>query len=294
MKLLKSVQVVVLAGLLFATNPARASKTVTNFAYVQSMEMGVVYARCVPEETEGTKGTTKIYRVGKDRDELMDSYNWYSKNAVVLAWSPIEGKVAVMALGGAPTSKGDGQTELSFYLGGKFLNSYTSQDLKAWGADVWQRGGRSAIFKVLGQEQIPGTNDYVFSIEIKGKKFSFDILTGKPFIARLSSQVKPANRTQYKSVLDASRWANPYLVVQQEGVEVVSPTTTPNRKLIPVENLQKTLLELPISAWPYGKVVAWQENGARGDNPRLQKQNKADAERILKSLQVEIERWPGA
>lgn len=170
-----------LAGLLLSTSPARASRTTTNFAYLQSMEMGVVYARCVPEETKGTKGTTKIYRVGKDQDELMDSYNWYCKG-VVLAWSPIEGKVAVMALGGAPTIGAVGQTELSFYIGGKFLRSYTSQDLKAWGADVWQRGGRSAIFKVLGAEQIPGTNDYVFSIEIKGKKLSFDILTGKLYI----------------------------------------------------------------------------------------------------------------
>lgn len=173
---------VVLLFLAFATGQAQASRTTTNFPYVQSMQMGVFYARCVPQAIEGTKGTTKIYHVGKDQDELMNSYDWYAKNGLVLAWSPIVGKVAVMALGGSPTDGPGTQTEISFYLGGKFLKAYTSQDLKGWGADVWQRGGRGAIFQVLEQEQIPGTNEYVFSIEIKGKKFSFDILTGKPYV----------------------------------------------------------------------------------------------------------------
>ncbi len=182
MKLRKPVRITMLTSLLLAACPVWASRPVPNFPYVQSMQMGVFYARCIPEEAEGTKGTTKIYRVRKDQDELVDSYDWYAKKGLVLAWSPIVGKVAVMALGGAPNAAPDKQTELSFYLGGKFLNSYTSQDLKEWGADVWQRGGRGAIFKVLGEEQIPGTNEYVFSIEIKDKKFSFDILTGKPYI----------------------------------------------------------------------------------------------------------------
>jgi hypothetical protein len=181
MKLPTSAWIRTLPFLLIATDPASASKSVVNFPFVQSMEMGVFYARCIPDEPQGTKGTTKIYRVHKSQDELVDSYDWYAKNGLELAWSPIAGKVAVIALGGAQNTEQEEQTELSFYLGGKFLSSYTSRDLEKWGADVQLRFG-SAIFKVLGSEQIPGTNEYVFSIEIKGKKILFDILTGKPYI----------------------------------------------------------------------------------------------------------------
>lgn len=159
------------------TCQGQASKERLNFTYVKSGPDGVFYARCVPTEDKGTRGTTKVYFVNKDKDTLQDSYNWYTKNGVVLSWSPIAGKVAIMALGDDSSAKGP--HTLTFYLGGKELTSYSSQDLKAWGADIWQRGGRGAIFTVLGEEQIPGTNEYVFSIAIKGKKLSFDILTGK-------------------------------------------------------------------------------------------------------------------
>ena len=185
----RSVTVVASSFLALAACPAaaRASKPVPNFAYVQSGPGGVFYARCVPAEAQGARGATRIYRVGKDRDELLDTYGWYAKEGVVLAWSPIAGKVAAMALGGggggpAAAAEPGERVELGFYLGGAFLNAYTTKDLKAWGADAWHRGGGGrALFRVLGQEQIPGTNEYLFCIEIKGKKFCFDVLTGKPY-----------------------------------------------------------------------------------------------------------------
>lgn len=181
MKFRQLVQVVTLGSLLLAAWPTWASKAVSNQPYVQSGPSGVFYARCIPAEAAGTKGSTKIYRVRKEQDEVVDNYDWFVMNGVVLAWSPIAGKVAVMALGGEPKAVPDKHAELSFYLGGKLLNTYTTNDLKAWGANVWPRGDHRARFKVLGQEQIPGTNEYVFSIEIEGKKFDFDILTGKPY-----------------------------------------------------------------------------------------------------------------
>ncbi len=181
MKFLKMLQVLTLSGLLLAVPSTWASKVLLNQPYVQSGPDGVFYARCIPDEAGGTKGSTTIYRVRKGQDEVVDSYDWYVRNGVVLAWSPVTGKVAVMALGGAPTGQADEHTELSFYMGGKLLNAYTTSDLKRRGADVRLRGSSTAIFKVLGQEQIPGTNEYVFSIEIQGKTYNFDILTGKPY-----------------------------------------------------------------------------------------------------------------
>jgi hypothetical protein len=94
---------------------------------------------------------------------------------VVLGWSPVAGKVAVMTRGEKAGA------ELSFYLGGKLLASYTVADLHKLGVEVTKRtGGRSTDFRQVGCEQVAGTNDYVFAIESRGKRIAFDILTGKP------------------------------------------------------------------------------------------------------------------
>ena len=131
---MRMIAAVVLMGL--ACGMAWASKPRSNFSYVQSGPDGVFYARCVPDEAEGTRGTTKVYRVGKQRDDLVDGYDWYVRPGVVLGWSPIAGKVAIMALGGPPAPGSDTPPELSFHLGGERLASYTAVDLKEWGAEI--------------------------------------------------------------------------------------------------------------------------------------------------------------
>ena len=56
---------------------------------MQSGPDGVFYARCIPAESQGAKGTTTIYRVKADADEVVDRYDWYGPTTVVLGWSPI-------------------------------------------------------------------------------------------------------------------------------------------------------------------------------------------------------------
>jgi hypothetical protein len=176
----------VVAVLVVTACPAgqAAAKARSNYPYVQSGPDGVFYARCIPAGADGTEGTTTIYRVQKDADQVVDTYDWYSKAGVVLGWSPIAGKVAVMSLSGKAASDPDKQVEISFYLGGKLLTSYTTKDLVGWGADKYRldtRDEKRAMFNVVGCQQIPRTNKYVFTIEIKGKQLRFDILTGKPY-----------------------------------------------------------------------------------------------------------------
>ena len=98
-----------------------AAKARSNYPYVQSGPDGAFYARCIPAGPDGTEGTTVIYRVQKGADQVVDAYDWYSKKGVVLGWSPIAGKVAVMSLSGKAASEPDKQVEISFYLGGKSL-----------------------------------------------------------------------------------------------------------------------------------------------------------------------------
>jgi len=148
-----------------------------NRPYVQSGPDGVFYARCIPDAMTGSAGHTRVYSLGRDKDDLLETYDWYAESGVTLGWSPIVGKVAVMA-------RRNG-AELSFYLGDKLLVSYTPDDLGKLGVEVGKRRTTAgpevqAEFRVAGCEQVPGTNEYDFVIESKGKRLAFDILTGKP------------------------------------------------------------------------------------------------------------------
>jgi hypothetical protein len=161
--------------------PASAGKVGPNRSYLQTGPDGVYYARCVPEAETGRAGTTKVYQVGPEKDVLVDSYDWYTPSGVVLGWSPIAGKVAVMARGGKVV-EGAELVELSFHLGGKHLASYTAEDLRKLGVELTKRTDATRVdLGLVGCEQVPGTNHYLFVVEAGGKKrLTFDILTGKP------------------------------------------------------------------------------------------------------------------
>jgi hypothetical protein len=78
-----------------------------------------------------------------------------------------------------------------------------------------------------------------------------------------NQRVPAANHEKYKSVRGAKDWANPYLVVLRDGIEVVSSALPSGRKVVAASALRETLTGLPTTAWPYGRVVAVQENGVR-------------------------------
>jgi hypothetical protein len=167
-----------------ATSASARSKARNPFPYVQSGPDGVFYARCVPAADGKGPGSTKIFRVRAENDELVDSYDWYARDGVVLGWSPIEGKVAVMRVHRGERDAGKpaaGQAEISLYLGGKLLKSYTTQELVELGAEesMTRHGHDGANYKIVGCEQVPGTNRYLFVIEGNGgRRIRFDIITG--------------------------------------------------------------------------------------------------------------------
>ena len=165
-----------LAALLAVTVQAHAHRLAHNAPYVQSGRDGAIYARCVPAADAGTAGTTRIYRVGREKDELLDTHPWYAPEGVTLGWSPLVGKVAVAARPGMAAE------ELSFALGGVRLAGYSAAEVKAMGAaaDVVRGVGIRAGIQVIGCEQVPGTNEYDFVVEAGGRRLRFDILTGGP------------------------------------------------------------------------------------------------------------------
>ena len=179
---MRRLSVVVAALALVAGVPVALAKPAMNRPYVQSGPDGVFYARCVPKNLNGIEGTTAIYRVGAEEDELIDTYPWYSKERVVLGWSPIVGKVAVVSLARQEANDGRGETVVSFYIGGKLLKAYTADELRKAGVQIGVGGKRTegSPVRVIGCEQIYNTNHYVFAIGGEGEgKVCFDITTGE-------------------------------------------------------------------------------------------------------------------
>ncbi|MBV8791869.1 MAG: hypothetical protein JO290_01405 [Sphingomonadaceae bacterium] len=114
---------------------------------------------------------------------------------------------------------------------------------------------------------------------------------------RLNSRIGPADPQRYKSIRDAKNWENPYLVIRADGVEVIAKGLPSGRRTVPAADLRRTLIELPETAWPYGRVVAEQDIGIRAADRSDQQpisNNRNLTLAILKTLQVTVEKWPSA
>jgi hypothetical protein len=111
----------------------------------------------------------------------------------------------------------------------------------------------------------------------------------------LKNRIPPADTNKYRSVVDARDWQNPYLMVQAKGIDArpISPVTeTPT--MSPAD-VVAYLEKLPSIAWPYGLVVAVEENGLRapGDDARI-KRNREELVRFLEKAGVKVALWPSA
>jgi hypothetical protein len=112
---------------------------------------------------------------------------------------------------------------------------------------------------------------------------------------QLNSRIGPANPDRYKAIRNAKDWDNPYLVIRRDGIEVIAKSLPSGRTTVASADLQRTLTELPVTAWPYGRVVALQDIGSRapGDEQPIADQRSATLA-TLKTLQVTVEGWPSA
>jgi hypothetical protein len=84
-----------------------------------------------------------------------------------------------------------------------------------------------------------------------------------PDAAALLQAIPPADPSKYEKIQDMRSWRNPYIVIRTDGVGLLDPADNAEIVLKP-EELLSALARLPSSAWPYGRVVAAQENGTKG------------------------------
>jgi hypothetical protein len=106
-------------------------------------------------------------------------------------------------------------------------------------------------------------------------------------------QIPPADPKKYQEVPgDYRNWRNPYLIVRKDGVGLLD-VANDEQHLIKLEDLTQALAQLPASAWPYGRVVAVQENGVRatGDDVLIRK-NRGIVLGTLEGLHVLVSVGP--
>ena len=113
-----------------------------------------------------------------------------------------------------------------------------------------------------------------------------------PINERLPARIPPPNPDKYRNVQDASNWSNPYLLITSEGFVL---RFNGGQMHGPLSILARTVVALPDSAWPYGRVLAASENGVQfTESGRLIKTNKERADKMLKELGLIVDWWPAA
>ncbi len=120
----------------------------------------------------------------------------------------------------------------------------------------------------------------------------------QPHSSRLDPRIGPARPQLYRSIRDGKDWKNPKLVILRDGIEVIARGLPSDRRtVVAAADLQQTLIHLPVSAWPYGRVMAVQEIGIRQvdrSDDKAIADNLEAALAVLKTLQVMADRWPSA
>ncbi len=108
-------------------------------------------------------------------------------------------------------------------------------------------------------------------------------------------RVPEPDPTKYPRMEDLPQWKNPQLVVREDGIGLID---LENREIhiLKMEQVEAELVSLPISAWPYGRVVllsqAAPSDGSEQAKIRL-RENRGLLVGTLKNLQVKIREAPG-
>ena len=110
----------------------------------------------------------------------------------------------------------------------------------------------------------------------------------------LNPKIPAAIHSKFDDILDAANWLNPQVIVVPKGVEVRSASLAGGTTTVRVDELRRVLAGLPISAWPYGRVVLATQIGLVGslDDLGLITRNREEAAQVLKALAIEANWWP--
>jgi hypothetical protein len=109
----------------------------------------------------------------------------------------------------------------------------------------------------------------------------------------LKSRIPSPDPQKYSPVRDARDWQNPYLMVNANGIDARPISAATEARTMSPADVVAYLEKLPYIAWPYGLVVAVQENDLRapGDDAPV-KRNKEELVRLLEKAGIKVALWP--
>lgn len=125
--------------------------------------------------------------------------------------------------------------------------------------------------------------------------------------------IPPPSKTTYMAIHTRQSWANPFLTVGKSTVNLsimypdLAPANTPGsdflhpaaarRRVLDLRlaDLPEALAALPENTWPYGRVVAVEEDSLeqKQDRPQVRRNVEATMQ-VLNDLGVVIYEWPAA
>lgn len=65
-----------------------------------------------------------------------------------------------------------------------------------------------------------------------------------------------ADPAKYSGSHETKHWENPYLAIRPEGIALLTSVNPNEEQILKPEQVLNALVQLPASAWPYGRVVA--------------------------------------
>lgn len=99
-------------------------------------------------------------------------------------------------------------------------------------------------------------------------------------------------------IRNSDHWRNPIIQINDATIKVGWHAGKDRQwKEIQPDALEEFLLELPESAWPYGRVAIWTECGVSSgakEARQYRQKSRRTVQGILKRLDVTENRWPSA
>lgn len=126
-------------------------------------------------------------------------------------------------------------------------------------------------------------------------------------------QIPPPAKSRYLAIHTRESWGNPFLIVGKKTVTLrimypepphsdlapgtlMQPANARKRELsLRLSELPEALAALPQEAWPYGRVIAVEEDPVAVRADRIQvRRNVETTIQLLNDLGVVVYEWPGA
>jgi hypothetical protein len=125
-------------------------------------------------------------------------------------------------------------------------------------------------------------------------------------------QIPPPAKSRYLAIHTRESWGNPFLIVGKKNVTLrimypeppqsaiapgalMHPPNARKRELVlRLSDLPEALAALPEDSWPYGRVIAVEEDPVAARADRIQvRRNVETTMQVLNDLGVVVYEWPG-